>query len=55
MRLAISTHATRPLLSGVERHWVISGYRFAPDGLIPYDPALAAEIDASIQEYLDTR
>jgi hypothetical protein len=43
------------LLSPAERDWMIDGHRFSPDGLIPYDPASADEIEASIQEYLDSR
>jgi hypothetical protein len=32
--------------------WTVAGRTFHPRALIPYDPALAPEIDASIQEYL---
>jgi hypothetical protein len=32
---------------------VIDGHRFSPSGLIPYDPALAGDIEASIREYLE--
>jgi hypothetical protein len=31
---------------------VIAGKRFSPNSLIPYDPALADEIKASIEEFL---
>ena len=44
-----------PLLAGAEHDWEINGYLFWPDGLIPYDPAFADDIAASIQEYLDGR
>jgi hypothetical protein len=43
------------LLSSAENGWSIDGHEFRPGGLIPYDPALADEIEASIHEYLDTR
>jgi hypothetical protein len=39
---------------GAENDWVIDGHRFRPAGVIPYDPARADEIEASIQEYLAT-
>ena len=42
-----------PLLFSAEYDWSIEGHRFAPYGLIPYDPAFAEEIRASIQEYLE--
>ena len=42
------------VLSGTERSWSINGLDFHPIGFIPYDPALAAEIEASIQMYLDS-
>lgn len=38
---------------GGQEDWIVAGQRFAPDPLIPHDPALAAEIEASIQEYLE--
>lgn len=44
-----------PLLVGAENDWSIQGRDFAPYGLVPYDPALAEEISASIREYLDAR
>lgn len=44
-----------PLLTGAEKDWPIDGYRFLPAGFIPYDPALAEEIAASVREYLDGR
>ena len=44
-----------PLLDIAERSWSIHGYDFSPVGYIPYDPAFADEIQASIQEYLDSR
>lgn len=44
-----------PLLWSAENDWSIQGHDFAPFGLIPYDPAFADEIEASIQEYLDSR
>jgi len=40
------------LLNGTQRSWSINGLIFNPRGLIPYDPAYAAEIEASIQEFL---
>jgi hypothetical protein len=47
--------ATRlaPLLFGAKNDWTIDGQDFAPAGLIPYDPAHADAIAASIQTYLD--
>ena len=42
------------LLWPAEKEWSIDGHRFMPGGLIPYDPALADEIEASIDEYLET-
>jgi hypothetical protein len=44
-----------PLLDIAERSWSINGYDFSPVGYIPYDPAYADEIQASIQDYLDER
>jgi hypothetical protein len=44
-----------PLLWSAEKDWQIDGYRFAPAGFIPYDPAFADEIAASIGDYLDRR
>ena len=44
-----------PLMYAVEKYWMVDGYRWYPDGLIPYDPALADEIEASIHEYLETK
>lgn len=43
------------LLWSAENDWVINGYRFWPDGLIPYDPAFTDEIEASIREYLASK
>ena len=37
------------------RSWVIDGHRFTPAGLVPYDPAFADDIEASINEYLEER
>lgn len=33
--------------------WSIQGHDFTPYGLIPYDPAFADEIEASIHGYLE--
>jgi len=44
-----------PLLWPAQESWSIDGSKFRPDGLIPYNPAFAAEIEASTQEYLDGR
>jgi hypothetical protein len=44
-----------PLWWGAANDWQIDGHRFSPAGVIPYDPNWAEEIDASIQQYLDTR
>jgi hypothetical protein len=41
------------LLSITDNAWSINGHVFNPASLIPYDTADAAEIEASIQEYLD--
>jgi hypothetical protein len=41
-----------PLLFSAENEWSIQGHEYAPFGLIPYDPAFADEIEASIQDYL---
>lgn len=41
------------LFSGAERGWSINGHDFSPDGYIPYNPAYADEIQASIQDYLE--
>jgi hypothetical protein len=43
------------LLWPAEKEWSINGHKFKPGGLIPYDPALADEIEASIHEYLETK
>jgi hypothetical protein len=43
------------LLWSAENEWSIQGHDFTPYGLIPYDPAFADEIEASIEEYLDSR
>jgi hypothetical protein len=42
-----------PLMQNARNDWVINNWTFSPIGLIPYDPALADEIEASIQDYLD--
>ena len=42
-----------PLVSLATDEWTINGHPFAPIGLVPYDPALADEIEASIQQYLE--
>jgi hypothetical protein len=42
-----------PLIWNARDEWVIDGHRFSPIGLIPYDPALAEEIEASIRQYLE--
>ena len=43
-----------PLLSSAKNDWSINGHRFWPRGLIPYDPAFADEIEASLQQFLDS-
>ena len=43
------------LLWPAEKQWSINGHEFRPGGLIPYDPALADQIEASIREYLETK
>jgi hypothetical protein len=43
------------LLWSAEKEWLIDGHEFRPSGLIPYDPAVADEIEASIQEYLGSQ
>jgi hypothetical protein len=35
-----------------DRDWVVAGQNFAPSALIPYDPTVADEIRASIEEFL---
>ena len=42
-----------PLLWSAENDWEIQGHDFSPHGLIPYDPAFADEIEASIHDYLE--
>lgn len=42
-----------PLLWSAENDWSIEGHDFSPRGLIPYDPAFADEIEASIHDYLE--
>ena len=42
-----------PLLQSAENAWSVQGHSFWPYGLMPYDPAFADEIEASIQEYLE--
>jgi hypothetical protein len=44
-----------PLMWNARDGWTIDNRPFTPAGLIPYDPALADEIEASIQDYLDAR
>ena len=44
-----------PLWWGAANDWQVDGHRFWPAGVIPYDPKWADEIDASIQQYMDTR
>lgn len=36
-----------------DQGWSINGHHFSPAGLIPYDPAFADEIEASINDYLE--
>ena len=43
------------LLWPAEKEWSVDGHRFMPRGLIPYDPALADEIEVSIHEYLEIK
>ena len=43
------------LSQGADIDWRVDGHSWSPDGLIPYNPALADEIEASIHEYLDAR
>jgi hypothetical protein len=42
------------LVSTAQNDWSIQGHDFAPNGLIPYDPGVAGQIEASIHEYLDS-
>jgi hypothetical protein len=35
-----------------EDDWIVAGQRFMPSSLIPYDPALANDIEDSIEEFL---
>jgi hypothetical protein len=44
-----------PLMYASEKYWKVDGFRWYPDGLIPYDSNLADEIEASINEYLETK
>ena len=44
-----------PLVLPATRDWVVDGHGFTPAGLIPYDPELADEIEASIRDYLERR
>jgi hypothetical protein len=44
-----------PLFTSARRSWVIEGHEFTPLGLIPYDPAFADDIEASIRAYLEER
>jgi len=41
-----------PFANTAEAQWSINGQDYAPSGLVPYNPALADEIEASIQAYL---
>jgi hypothetical protein len=43
------------LMYGTEKTWKVGEYTWHPIGLIPYDPNLADEIEASINEYLETK
>ena len=43
------------LLWSARDDWKIDGHDFAPEGLIPYNPAFAGQIEASIQQYLENR
>jgi hypothetical protein len=52
---ALRSGAAGKLLRGTERSWGINGHEFSPNAFLPYDPAFADEIEASIQEYLDSR
>jgi hypothetical protein len=38
-----------------EKYWKVDGFRWYPDGLIPYDPNLADEVEASIHEFLEAK
>ena len=49
-----STSATLRV-SSITQDWVVDGHGFTPAGLIPYDPELADEIEASIRDYLERR
>jgi hypothetical protein len=42
-----------PLVFPATRGWAFEGHGFTPAGLIPYDPELADEIEASILDYLE--
>jgi hypothetical protein len=42
-----------PLLSSAENGWAIQGHHFWPNGLVPYDPMFADEIERSIREFLN--
>lgn len=41
-----------PLVLLASREWTFDGHAYTPSGLVPYDPALAEEIEASIRDYL---
>ena len=45
--------ARAPLIWVAVTEWTIDGHSFAPAGLIPYDPAFADDIEASIDDYLE--
>ena len=42
-----------PLVTTAQNDWSIRGDDFSPFGLIPYNPAFAGEIEASIRAYLE--
>ena len=44
-----------PLLWPAKRSWSINGWEFEPNGLVPYDPKFADEIEVSIQAFLNDR
>lgn len=41
------------LYASAENDWMIDGHRFHPNGVIPYDPQWADDIEVSIHDYLD--
>jgi hypothetical protein len=42
-----------PLFFGAKDDWTVNGHDFHPNGLIPYNPTFADEIEASIDAYLN--